>query len=452
MRTLFLECNAGASGDMILGALTDLLKDPAELGAMLESSGIPGVRCEIETSDRSSITGTSVHILVDGVEEGTPGEKKHHEHHSLGDVMGIIAGLKVSDRVKKDASEIYSIIAEAESQVHGKPVSEVHFHEVGALDAIADIVGVCLLVEKLAPEQIISSPLRTGYGTVECAHGVLPVPAPATANILVGIPSYAGDEEGEFCTPTGAAIVKYFADSFGPMPMMTLDRIGCGLGSKVFRTANILRAMPVYAGDEEGEFTTPTGAAIIKHFATRYAQMPVMEYEDCGIGFGKKSSKTANMLRAYIGEAEEAMPTVTEIRTDIDDMTPEDLGGIIDLLMASGALDASICPVIMKKSRPGYILSCICRDEDTDDMAMIILAHTSSVGLRFHRCQRYEMKPSFIKYRTDFGDVRIKISEGYGLRKWKHDDMTKAAITNGVTVDEVRKNIHFDPDEELGDD
>ncbi len=398
MRTLFLECNAGASGDMILGALTDLLKDPAELGAMLESSGIPGVRCEIETSDRSSITGTSVRILVDGVEEGTPGEKKHHEHHSLGDVMGIIAGLKVSDRVKKDASEIYSIIAEAESQVHGKPVSEVHFHEVGALDAIADIVGVCLLVEKLAPEQIISSPLRTGYGTVECAHGVLPVPAPATANILKG--------------------------------------------------------MPVYAGDEEGEFTTPTGAAIIKHFATRYAQMPVMEYEDCGIGFGKKSSKTANMLRAYIGEAEEAMPTVTEIRTDIDDMTPEDLGGIIDLLMASGALDASICPVIMKKSRPGYILSCICRDEDTDDMAMIILAHTSSVGLRFHRCQRYEMKPSFIKYRTDFGDVRIKISEGYGLRKWKpeHDDMTKAAITNGVTVDEVRKNIHFDPDEELGDD
>ena len=350
MRTLFLECNAGASGDMILGALTDLLKDPAELGAMLESSGIPGVRCEIETSDRSSITGTSVRILVDGVEEGTPGEKKHHEHHSLGDVMGIIAGLKVSDRVKKDASEIYSIIAEAESQVHGKPVSEVHFHEVGALDAIADIVGVCLLVEKLAPEQIISSPLRTGYGTVECAHGVLPVPAPATANILKG--------------------------------------------------------MPVYAGDEEGEFTTPTGAAIIKHFATRYAQMPVMEYEDCGIGFGKKSSKTANMLRAYIGEAEEAMPTVTEIRTDID------------------------------------------------DMAMIILAHTSSVGLRFHRCQRYEMKPSFIKYRTDFGDVRIKISEGYGLRKWKpeHDDMTKAAITNGVTVDEVRKNIHFDPDEELGDD
>lgn len=398
MRTLFLECNAGASGDMILGALTDLLKDPAELGAMLESSGIPGVRCEVETSDRSSITGTSVRILVDGVEEGTPGEKKHHEHHSLGDVMGIIAGLKVSDRVKKDASEIYSIIAEAESQVHGKPVSEVHFHEVGALDAIADIVGVCLLVEKLAPEQIISSPLRTGYGTVECAHGVLPVPAPATANILKG--------------------------------------------------------MPVYAGDEEGEFTTPTGAAIIKHFATRYAQMPVMEYEDCGIGFGKKSSKTANMLRAYIGEAEEAMPTVTEIRTDIDDMTPEDLGGIIDLLMASGALDASICPVIMKKSRPGYILSCICRDEDTDDMAMIILAHTSSVGLRFHRCQRYEMKPSFIKYRTDFGDVRIKISEGYGLRKWKpeHDDMTKAAITNGVTVDEVRKNIHFDPDEELGDD
>lgn len=404
MRTLYLECSAGASGDMILGALADLLKDPQELKGMIESAGIPGIRCEVEEEERSAIEGVHVRVYANGIEEGSPEDEQqahgehHHEHHSLADVMGVIGSIKASEKVKKDAAEIYSIIAEAESKVHGKPPAEVHFHEVGSLDAIADIVGICMLIEKLAPEQIIASPLRTGYGSVKCAHGVLPVPAPATANILVG--------------------------------------------------------MPVFAGDEEGEFTTPTGAAAVKHFADRYENMPSMTFEDIGIGLGSKKSQHANMLRAFIGEADEAMPTVTEINADIDDMTPEDIGGIIDLLMADGALDASLTSAIMKKSRPGYILTCICRDEDADDLAMTILAHTSTIGIRLHQCQRYEMKSSFIKYRTDFGDVRIKISEGYGLKKWKpeHDDMAKAAITNGVTVDEVRKSIHFDPDEELGDD
>ncbi len=398
MKTLYLECNAGASGDMILGSLTDLLKDPFEFKGMIENAGIPGVTAEVAIDDQSSVAGIRVHIKVDGIEEGSREESEHHDHHGLKDVISIIGGLNVSEMVKSDASQIYRIIAEAESNVHGKPVNEVHFHEVGALDAIADIVGVCMLVERLAPEQIVSSPLRTGFGTVKCAHGVLPVPAPATAYILQG--------------------------------------------------------MPVYAGDEEGEFTTPTGAAIVKHFAEKYGNMPLMKFNDVGYGLGSKSFRTANMVRAYLGDVEEMLPTVKEISCNIDDMTPEDIGGIIDLLMAAGALDAMLSQTMMKKSRPGYILTCICREADADDLATLMLAHTSSIGLRMHTCERYEMSSSFIKYRTDFGDIRIKVSEGYGLRKWKaeHEDLVKASITNGVTVDEVRKSIRFDPDEELGDD
>ncbi len=398
MKTLYLECNAGASGDMILGALTDLLKDPFEFKQMIESAGIPGVAAEVEVDEQSAVAGIRVHIKVDGVEEGDGNETSHRDSRVLGDVVSLIGELNVSDMVKDDASQIYRIIAEAESNVHGKPVSEVHFHEVGALDAIADIVGVCMLIERLSPAQIIASSLRTGFGSVKCAHGILPVPAPATAYIL--------------------------------------------------------RGMPVYAGDEEGEFTTPTGAAIVRHFAEKYGQMPLMKFDDVGYGLGKKTFRTANMVRAYFGDVDGIMPTVKEISCNIDDMTPEDIGGIVDLLMASGALDATIASAVMKKSRPGFILSCICREEDADDLATVILAHTSSIGLRMHTCERYEMASSFITYRTDFGDVRIKISEGYGLRKWKpeYKDLVKAAVANGVTVDEVRKNIRFDPDEELGDD
>ena len=225
---------------MVLGSLTDLLKDPFEFKQMIECAGIPGITAEVTVDDQSSVAGIRVHIMVDGIEEGSKEESGHHDHHALKDVISIIGGLNVSDMVKSDAAQIYRIIAEAESNVHGKPVNEVHFHEVGALDAIADIVGVCMLIEKLAPEQIIASPLRTGFGTVSCAHGILPVPAPATAYILQGMPVYAGDEEGEFTTPTGAAIIKHFAEAYGQMPLMKFDDVGYGLGRKSFKTANMV--------------------------------------------------------------------------------------------------------------------------------------------------------------------------------------------------------------------
>ena len=399
MRTLFLECNSGASGDMLLGALADLMKDPFELKGMIEGTGIPGISVDVDVDENSSVSGLRVHIAVDGVEEGDiASEKKHHDKRNLKDIVSLIESLNVSDMVKSDAEQIYAEIADAESNVHGKPVNEIHFHEVGALDAVADIIGCCMMVELLAPEQIIASPIRTGYGTIECAHGVLPVPAPATAYILKGIPVFAGNEEGEFCTPTGAAIVKHFAEKFG--------------------------------------------------------EFPLMSFEDTGYGLGSRNYKTGNCLRAFIGKAPNVLPTIRELVCNVDDMTPEDMGGIIDLLIGSGALDAFIVNCIMKKSRPGFELVCLCREEDADDLATIILAHTSTIGIRVHTCERYTLSSRFETYRTEFGDVRIKISEGYGIRKWKpeHEDLVNAAATNDVTVSDVRDCIRYDPDEEDGDD
>ena len=402
MNTLYLECNAGASGDMILGALADLLEDPAEVKTLIEGMGIPGIRCTVEKAEKSMISGTRVTVTVDGVDEGDVKEvQEHHPHHHLGDVLGIIRGLDLPKEVIDNAVSIYHSIAAAEADVHGKPVNEVHFHEVGALDAIADVVGVCLLIHRLAPSEIIASPLRLGYGEVRCAHGILPVPAPATAFIIRGMKTYAGDAEGEFTTPTGAAIIKQFAQSYGPMPEM--------------------------------------------------------EVEACGYGIGKKDMPVANFLRAFSGtrgDNPEGLPEVCEISCEIDDMIPEDLGGVTDVLVSSGALDAYLTPVFMKKGRPGSMLTCVCRPDDEEEMAVIILTYTTTIGVRVHRAHRYEMKSTMSSYTTDYGTVRVKVSEGFGIRKWKpeHADLARCAHANDVPVSDVRSAVKFDPDEEDGDD
>lgn len=386
MRTLYLECNAGASGDMIAGALADLLDDPKDIERMIASANIPGVTARAEREEKFGISGTRVHMTIDGEEED---EHHHHIHRTLSNVTDIIRGLKVSDRVKEDAVAIYNLIAEAESEAHGKPVDMIHFHEVGALDAVADIVGTCMMIERLGPEQIVATPVRTGFGHVRCAHGVLPVPAPATASVLKGVPSYAGDEEGEFCTPTGAAVLRHFASRFGMMPPMVFDRVGYGIGKKDFRIANF--------------------------------------------------------LRAFIGEAEAPMAEIDQIDCDIDDMTPEDLGGIADRLLKEGALDAFGKPCIMKKSRPGSEISCLCRTEDTERLSRYILANTSTIGVRVHRCRRYAMTSRFETCDTEYGQVRVKVSEGFDITKWKpeSDDLRRLAEKNGVPVSKVRDAVRF---------
>ncbi len=257
MKTIYLDCNMGAAGDMLSAALLELLPEDerAEFVDGLNALGLPGVEFTAQPSVKCGITGTHMHVTVNGHAEGEEHRHHHehghehghtHEHHHSGmhDIEHIVSGhLNIPEKVKSDILAVYKLIAEAESHAHGVPVSEIHFHEVGTMDAVADVTAVCLLMDRLSPGQVIVSPVHVGSGQVRCAHGILPVPAPATAHILTGAPIYGGRIKGELCTPTGAALLRHFADSFGDMPVMTLLRVGYGMGTKDFEAANCVRAM-----------------------------------------------------------------------------------------------------------------------------------------------------------------------------------------------------------------
>ena len=291
----------------------------------------------------------------------------------MSDIESIINGLNVSDKVKADALAVYGLIAEAESRAHGKPVTDIHFHEVGTMDAVADISGVCVLLEQLAPDRIIVSPLATGYGQVRCAHGILPVPAPATAGIIEGIPTYSGDVEGELLTPTGAALLKHFAGSFGPRPVMTIEKTGYGMGRKDFAKANMLRT---FIGSEEGE--------------------------------GDK---------------------VIELKFNVDDMTGEETGYATGVLMENGALDVFTTPVFMKKNRPGILFTVLVKPEDKEKFARLIFENTTTIGIRYNAMDRFKLARREEKVMTKYGEIRVKVSEGFGVTKAKpeYDDVSEAA-------------------------
>lgn len=297
----------------------------------------------------------------------------------------IISGhLHIPDVVKRDALAVYELIAEAESFAHGAPVDEIHFHEVGTADAIADIVGVSMLMRRIAPDRIVVSPIHVGSGTVRCAHGILPVPAPATARILRGVPTYGGDIEGELCTPTGAAILRHFADDFGPAPMMSVERIGYGMGTKDFPAANCVRAM--------------------------------------------------------LGESGGADGYVCELSFTIDDMTAEALAFATERLFADGALEVYTIPINMKKSRQGALVCVMCDEEDRARVVESIFRHTTTIGLRETLSARRVLSRTIETVETELGPVRVKRSAGYGVtkRKGEHDDIARIARERGMTLDEVQ--------------
>ena len=288
----------------------------------------------------------------------------------MSDIENIINGLNVSAKVKSDALAVYGLIAEAESKAHGKPVSDIHFHEVGTMDAVADIVGVCVLLEQINPDRIVVSPLATGFGQVRCAHGILPVPAPATASIVEGIPTYSGNVEGELLTPTGAALLKHFADSFGPRPVMAISKTGYGMGKKDF--------------------------------------------------------EKANMLRTFIGEEQTADDDkVIEMSCNVDDMTGEEIGYATGIFLNSGALDVFTTPVYMKKNRPGILITCIVKPEDKEKFAKLIFEHTTTIGIRYTAMDRFRLARHDEKVMTKYGEVSVKVSEGFGVTRVKpeYDDV-----------------------------
>ena len=305
----------------------------------------------------------------------------------MADIRTIVAGLDVSEKVRQDVLAVYQLIAEAESHAHNCPVEEIHFHEVGNMDAIADITGVCLLMEMIGADEVLCSPVHVGSGHVHCAHGILPVPAPATAWLLRGIPSYSGSINGELCTPTGAALLRHFVTQFVPMPVMTTEKIGYGIGRKVF--------------------------------------------------------PAANCVRAFLGETENAGDRIVELSCNLDDITGEDIGFASEQLLASGALDVFTTPIQMKKNRPGLLLHCLCRPQDAEKMAQLIFTHTTTIGIRRTEYNRYTLTRREETLDSPYGPIRTKISEGYGVHRCKaeYEDLAAAAKKAGVSIQQVRDSL-----------
>jgi len=444
MKTLYFECNMGAAGDMLMAALLELHGNPQEFLAKLNSIGVPGVAVEAKSAVKHGITGTHVKVKINGKEEHADmhehghshnhehdhshshnhghshshshdhghghshshdhGKHVHshdhkydhehshshdhgsggHQHNSYHDIEHRIGHLNVSDNVKKDALAVYKLIAEAESRAHGVPVSQIHFHEVGEMDAVADIVGVCMLIEELAPDLIIASPINVGSGQVKCAHGILPVPAPATAHILQNTPIYSDNIRGELCTPTGAAILKHFAKKFDKMPLMSIAGIGYGMGTKDFERANCVRAFigSVNAGGDD---------------------------------------------------------EVVELICNLDDMTSEAIAFAQQILLDEGALDVYITPIVMKKNRAGFMFTCMCRNETKDKMAGLIFKHTTTIGIRENISRRYTLQREQAEVQTKYGSVRMKTAHGFGVKRSKpeYEDIARIARENGLAIWEV---------------
>ena len=342
MKTLYIECNMGAAGDMLMSALLELHPNAEEFLNRLNKLGIPNVTVSKTASVKCGITGTHIDVNVNGEHEDEHmhdhhdhHHDHHHHHHHTGmhEIEHIIEHFDIPEKVRTDILAVYHLIAEAESHAHGCEIEQIHFHEVGQMDAVADITGVCMLINELGVDKIIASPIHVGCGQVQCAHGILPVPAPATAYILKDIPIYGGNVQGELCTPTGAALLAHFADEFGNMPVMRVSKIGYGMGAKDFETANCVRVM--------------------------------------------------------LGETESEAQQVLELKCNIDDMTAEEIGYATEQLLKLGAVDVFTVPIGMKRTARELCFRVYVKLRTKETMVNAIFRYTSTIGIRQNICERY---------------------------------------------------------------
>ena len=393
MRTLYIDCGMGAAGDMLTAALLELIPDKEAFLHRMNHLGIPGVMVSAEKSVKCGITGTHFSVKVHDTEENehmhdhahghSHGHSHSHTHGSMAEIRSIVSAMPIPTMVKLDIMSVYNEIAEAESSVHGVPVDHIHFHEVGSMDAVADITAVCLLMHELDVDRVVASPVHVGSGQVRCAHGILPVPAPATAHILKQVPIYGGSIRGELCTPTGAALLKHFVENFGDMPVMAVSGIGYGMGKKDFERANCVRVL--------------------------------------------------------LGETAKQTDEILELNCNIDDMTGEAMGFALEQLMEHGALDAFTIPIGMKKSRPGVMLTVLCKEENKEEMVRLIFRHTTTLGIREKRCQRHILDRRMESVDTPYGKVHRKVSTGYGVQrtKYEYNDLARIAREQNLSLFEV---------------
>jgi uncharacterized protein (TIGR00299 family) protein len=380
MRTLYFDCFAGISGDMTLGALVAAGADARELKERLALLGLEGYELEFETVDRSGISATRAVVKV---------SKDEKPHRHLRDVLKIIENSRLEESIKERASKIFTRLGESEARVHNVAIERVHFHEVGAVDAIVDVVGACIGFELLGVERFASSSLHVGSGTVEMEHGRFPVPPPAVAELLRGAPVYSTEIKGELVTPTGAAIVATLCESFGPLPSMRIEASGYGAGTREYeKFPNVLR---VIVGEME----------------------------------------VADLM--HVGEDEE----LTIVETNLDDASPQVLGHLMERAMAAGALDCYFTNVQMKKGRPGVLVSILCQPSDQEIFIRLLFEETPTLGVRAYEVRRRALERESVTVETEFGRIAVKVGR-MGRRVLsatpEYEECRAAALRAGVAL------------------
>ncbi|RIK88328.1 MAG: nickel pincer cofactor biosynthesis protein LarC [Planctomycetota bacterium] len=380
MRIAYLDCASGISGDMTLGALIDAGVELAAVQAGIDSLGLPACRLRVDEVKKAGFRATQLTV------EHEPEHKHRHLHH----IEALIAGSTLTERQRELARRIFRKLAEAEAKVHGTTIEKVHFHEVGAVDSIADVVGSAIAWDLLGVQRIECSPIPTGSGFVQIAHGRCSIPAPATAELLTGVPLASFECEGELTTPTGAAIVGALAERFGPLPAMTIERIGYGAGQKDLKHPNILRLVV-------GETAEPATGA----------------HSD----------------------------TVTLLETNLDDATGESIGYCVDRLWQAGALDVSMAAISMKKNRPGVLLAVQCRPQDADRIAAVIFRETTTLGLRRSVIQRMTLPRRSVTVQTPHGPVAgvvATLPDGSERFSPEYDACAQLAAANNVPLETIQ--------------
>jgi pyridinium-3,5-bisthiocarboxylic acid mononucleotide nickel chelatase len=385
MKTLYFDCFAGASGDMILGALVAAGVNRQELKDQLSLLGVQGYAIDFETVNRSGISATYARVQT---------AHDEHTHRHLSDILKIIYDSRLSESVKHRAAKIFRRLAEAEARVHNEPVEHVHFHEVGALDAIVDVVGAAICFELIGIEHFVSSPLNVGSGMVEMAHGRFPVPPPAVTELLNGAPFYSTEVKGELLTPTGAAIITTVCSEFGALPELKLEQTGYGAGTR--------------------------------------------EYE-----------KFPNVLRVLIGETKDAEPDKAHLwmlETNVDDMSPQVFGHVMERAFELGALDCYFTPIQMKKNRPGVLLSILCSEDEREKLLDLLFSETTTLGVRSYQVERRALERHTVRVETQYGPIDVKVAQlnGHLVKEMPEYEQCRQAARNANVplriVEEAARN------------